>query len=74
MPWLQVNILDDQEQPVIEELMKALTTETARVLRVPESIVRVIINEYPSSKWAVGGAPIVPIYLDKDATEGRDGE
>jgi phenylpyruvate tautomerase PptA (4-oxalocrotonate tautomerase family) len=69
MPWVQVNILDDQEQSVIEELMRVLTIETARVLRVPESIVRVVINEYSPSKWAVGGAPIVPVYLDPPETE-----
>jgi 4-oxalocrotonate tautomerase family enzyme len=62
MPWLQVNILAGEDQSVIEDLMLSLSEETARVLRVPLAAVRVLINEYETERWAVGGAPIVPVY------------
>ena len=73
MPWLQVNILTGTEQSVLEELMLALSKETARILGVPQSIVRVLINEYEPSRWAVGGAPIVPVFEDRPA-DGGSGE
>lgn len=62
MPWLQVNILAGEDQDVIEDLMMSLSRETARALRVPVSAVRVLINEYETERWAVGGAPIVPVH------------
>ena len=62
MPWLQVNILAGTEQSVIEDLMASLSRETARALGVPIAAVRVLINEYETTRWAVGGAPIVPVY------------
>lgn len=65
MPWIQVNILTGTSDEDIKELMSSLTTETARILRVPQEIVRVIFNEYPPARWGVGGAPIVPRLLDE---------
>lgn len=62
MPWLQVNILAGEEQDVLEELMQALSAETSRILKVPVAAVRVLINEYETKRWAVGGKPIVPVY------------
>ncbi len=62
MPWLQVNILAGEEQEVIEDLMHSLSVETARALKVPVEAVRVLINEYETARWSVGGKPIVPVF------------
>lgn len=55
MPIINVQILEGRPESDIKELISSLTSTTAECLSVSEDRVRVLIEEVPQSRWAVGG-------------------
>lgn len=59
MPIINVQILEGRSESDIKELISSLTLTTAECLSVSKDRVRVLIEEVPQSRWAVGGTTML---------------
>ncbi|MEI3605995.1 2-hydroxymuconate tautomerase family protein [Pseudogracilibacillus sp. SE30717A] len=55
MPIINLQILEGRPESKVKSLISALTDATSEHLEVPKERVRVIVQEIPQSRWAVGG-------------------
>lgn len=58
MPIILAKITEGRSREKKQELARALTAETARVLDIDPVKVRVLIEEYSPDLWTVGGVPL----------------
>ena len=64
MPIIKVEILEGRSREQKRELAQVLTKETARIIKVSESSIFVVIDEVTKENWAVGGELLVDKYPD----------
>ena len=64
MPIIKVEILEGRSREQKRELAQVLTTETARITKVSESSIFVVIDEVKKENWAIGGELFVDKYPD----------
>lgn len=55
LPIINVQILKGRSEQDIQSFIRALTDTTSENLNVPKERVRVIVQEVPRDRWAVGG-------------------
>lgn len=55
MPVINVKMVAGRSQETKQELVAALTRETARILEVDPEWVTIIVDEYHRDSWASGG-------------------
>ena len=55
MPIINLQILEGRPESKVKSLIGALTDVTSEHLEVPKERVRIIVQEVPQSRWAVGG-------------------
>ena len=64
MPIIKVEILAGRSREQKRELAEVLTKETARIIKVNESSIFVVIDEVTKENWAVGGELLIDKYPD----------
>lgn len=64
MPIIKVEILEGRSREQKRELAQVLTKETARIIKVNEASIFVVIDEVTKENWAVGGELLVDKYPD----------
>ncbi|WP_088006928.1 2-hydroxymuconate tautomerase [Indiicoccus explosivorum] len=55
MPIIHVTLLEGREQQAIETCIQQVTRTVHESLGAPLSSIRVIVNEVPRNRYAVGG-------------------
>ncbi|MCD2137337.1 4-oxalocrotonate tautomerase [Salinicoccus halitifaciens] len=55
MPLINVKIMEGRSEEKIEALMKNVTDAVSESLDAPKENVRVIVEEVPKTRWAIGG-------------------
>lgn len=55
MPIIRMEIWEGRSDEQKEELMKALTNETVRILGCPKEAVSVVIYDIPKKNWGIAG-------------------
>ena len=55
MPIIKVEILEGRSREQKRELAQTLTKETARIIKVSEASIFVVIDEVKKENWAIGG-------------------
>lgn len=58
MPLVQVTLTSGRTSEQIRSLISALTTAVTESIDAPKANVRVVINEVPTTHWAVGDVTI----------------
>lgn len=69
MPIIHVQILDGRSEKDIKSLIGALTTATSENLEVPKERVRIIVQEIPKTRWAVGGELMEDLLADRKRSD-----
>lgn len=64
MPIIKVEILEGRTREQKRELAHVLTRETARITKVSEASIFVVIDEVKKENWAVGGELLIDKYPD----------
>jgi 4-oxalocrotonate tautomerase len=55
MPIVQINLIEGRSPEQITALIENVTDAVARSVDSQPSSIRVMVNEVPSTHWAVGG-------------------
>lgn len=54
MPLIQVTLVEGRDNETIEGFMKAVAQTASEKLNAPMESVRVVVQEVPKNRWAVG--------------------
>ena len=65
MPLIQATILEGRTQAQKEAFFKAVTQAAVETLNVKPEQVRVVINQVPTTHWAIGGICVAERDKDK---------
>jgi 4-oxalocrotonate tautomerase len=65
MPLIQATILEGRTQAQKEAFFKAVTQAAVETLNVKPEQVRVVINQVPTTHWAIGGISVAERDKDK---------
>ncbi|MEJ2393720.1 MAG: 2-hydroxymuconate tautomerase family protein [Candidatus Thiodiazotropha sp.] len=65
MPLIQATIMQGRTQEQKEAFYRGVTQVVVETLNVKPEQVRVVINEVPSTHWAIGGVSVAERDKDK---------
>ncbi|MEJ2612039.1 MAG: 2-hydroxymuconate tautomerase family protein [Candidatus Thiodiazotropha sp.] len=65
MPLIQATIMEGRTQEQKEAFFKGITQVAVETLNVKPEQVRVIINQVPTTHWAIGGISVAERDKDK---------
>jgi 4-oxalocrotonate tautomerase len=54
MPIIQISLVEGRDNKVIEDCIRNVATTVSESLNAPIETVRVVINEVPANRFAVG--------------------
>lgn len=54
MPIIQITMLEGRDQETIETCMRDIARTVQKSLRVPLTSIRIVVNEVPKNRFAVG--------------------
>lgn len=58
MPMIQIHLVEGREEHQKAQLTKEVTEVVERVLGVAAERVHVLLCEYDSENWSIGGVPV----------------